>query len=190
LLVAITVLGVALGLCVSPAVRQHRAVAHFESLRGRVWYADQETAAERYAPDWLQRTLGRDHFATVVWLDLSDTPVNDAELVHLQGLPGLEWLDLSRTQISDAGLVHLDGLTTLETLDLRSSPISDAGLAHLQGMMALKWLYLSNTPISDAGLAHLRKLTTLKGLVLIDTQVSDAGVAQLQEALPDCLILH
>jgi Leucine-rich repeat (LRR) protein len=190
LLVVVTVLGVALGKSVSPAVRQHRAVTYFESLGGRVWYADQETAAERYAPDWLQRTLGRDHFAKVVWLDLSGTPINDAELVQLQGLPRLEWLDLSRTQVSDAGLVQLQGLTTLTTLDLRNTTISNAGLAHLQGMNALKWLYLSNTPISDAGLANLWELTSLQGLVVVNTEVSDAGVAQLQAALPDCLILH
>jgi hypothetical protein len=37
----------------------------------------------------------------------SFSPVTDADIVHLQGLPKLEHLDLWNTQVTDASLVHL-----------------------------------------------------------------------------------
>ena len=67
----------------------------------------------------------------VIELDLRDTKVTDAGLVHLKGLTQLEWLWLSHTQVTDAGLVHLKGMTNLQRLGLPRQ-ITDAGLTELQ----------------------------------------------------------
>jgi hypothetical protein len=212
LLLLMVVCAVVLALIVNPALKQRRAVAFVESLGGSVEYSDEDNFALRHSPDWLHQTLGRDYFASVVHVDLTNTQISDAGLAHLKGLTALEWLSLRHTQVSNAGLAHLKGLTVLETCDLGNTQISDAGLAHLRGLTALKGLALRNTQISDAGLAHLRgstamfalfldntqisdaglshlkDLTALEWVDLQGTQVSDAGVAELQKALPNCHI--
>ena len=149
-------------------------------------------------------------------LNLEDTPITNARLVHLAGLTDLEYLGLSRTRITDGGLVHLaglanltkltlgntpitdaglmrlKGLTNLQTLSLYGTRITDAGLVHLAGLTNLQKLYLDGTQITDAGLVHLAGLTRLERLYLYlnRTRISDAGVAKLKKALPNCIIMH
>ena len=97
---------------------------------------------------------------------LDNAEVNDAGLVHLQGLTTLENLDLSNTRVSDAGLVHLKGLTKLYWLYLSNTKVTDAGLVNLKGMVNLQTLNLNNTKVTDAGLEHLQGLTNLQMLEL------------------------
>ena len=68
-------------------------------------------------------------------LNLVDSEVTDARLVHLEGLTGLEWLNLDGTKITDAGLVHLEGLTGLEELFLDGTRVTDAGVKKLQSAL-------------------------------------------------------
>ena len=68
-----------------------------------------------------------------VTVDLRNTPITDAGLVHLKGLAGLQTLAFNDTQITDVGIVHLKGLTSLQSLSLRGTQITDTGLVHLQG---------------------------------------------------------
>ena len=67
------------------------------------------------------------------WLsvDLSNTQVTDADLVHLKGVTSIHSLELSNTQVSDAGLEHLKGLTDLIILDLRDTQVTDEGIEKL-----------------------------------------------------------
>ena len=149
-------------------------------------------------------------------LNLEDTPITNAQLVHLEGLTNLAYLGLSRTRITDAGLMHLEGLTNLTKLTLGNTPITDAGLVHLKGLTNLQTLSLYGTQITDAGLVHLEGLTNLqklfldgthvtdaglehlKGLTKLErlylylnrTQITDAGVAELKKSLPNCEIRH
>ena len=67
----------------------------------------------------------------VLEVDLRDTQITDAKLVHLSGLNKLEWLGLP-SQITDTGLVHIKGLTHLQGLTLVDSQISDAGITELK----------------------------------------------------------
>ena len=99
-------------------------------------------------------------------------------------------VDLSNTKVTDAGLVHLKGLTKLGILGLNNTKITDAGLVHLKELTSLKKLFLNNTKVTDAGLVHLKGLTKLEYLNLGSTVVTDIGVAQLQQALPNCEIEH
>jgi len=52
--------------------------------------------------------------------------------VNLKGLTNLQSLDLYDTQVTDAGLVHLAGLTNLGWLYLHGTQVTDAGVAELQ----------------------------------------------------------
>jgi Leucine Rich repeat len=99
-------------------------------------------------------------------LDLSDTAVDDAGLVHLQGLTGLQALDLSVTAIGDAGPAFLAALPSLRILNPAYTHVGDLGLAHLRRLIALEDLDLSDTDVGDEGLVHLQALRSLHRLNL------------------------
>ena len=167
-----------------PWHRQVQAIAEIERLGGSV-------VIHPAGPDWLRSIVGDEvmtGYDHVVYVDLFDTQVADAGLVHLRRLKRFEMLDLSMTQVTDAGLVHLKRLTKLETLNLTATLVTDAGLVHLKGLKKLQNLELWSTQVTDAGLVHLKGLTKLQTLILSDTQVTDAGVVDLQTALPKCEI--
>ncbi len=98
------------------------------------------------APAWGQETLR---------LPLDSTDEQLAEAV--KGLTKLESLDLYDTKVTDAGLVHLKGLTNLETLDLAFTKVTGAGLVHLKGLTNLETLWLTGTKVTDAGVASLKE---------------------------------
>jgi len=193
-----------------PCHREQQIVQKIEGWGGQV-----ET--QKCGPEWLRSLVGDEFmkpFDRVIWVSLSNSPIDDADLAHLTGLTKLELLKLSNTQISDAGLVHLKGLANLEILSLKRTQITGAGLAHLSDLKNLEWLDLNGTQIGDTGLVHLTGLTNLGQLRLRETQVTDAGLAYLsgmtklkelwlgkkqvtdqrfealQKALPACAILR
>ena len=143
----------------------------------------------------------------IVYVDLRDTQITDAGLVHLKLLTGLQAFDLSNNtqftddglvylkeltklkslslwgthQITAAGLVHLKGLTNLEALWLNENQVTDAGLVHLKGLIGLQSLDLGSAQVTDDGLVHLKGLTKLKSLSLWGNhQVTDAGLVHLE----------
>ena len=117
---------------------------------------------------------------SVIGLNLKNSEVTDAGLVHLKRLSKLQKLYLPFTKVTDAGLVHLKGLTSLRELDLRGTKVTDAGLVHLKGLTSLQGLYLGGTKITDAGLIHLKGLTKLQRLNLGFIKVTDAGLVHLK----------
>lgn len=155
-LVLVTLLCMALAVWVVPAERQRRAVAAIGKLGGVVDYK-KPAASETFPVALLRRWLPPDYFGEVESLYLSNTGVTDAELTHLERLPGLRYLNLYYSGVTDAGLVHLERLTRLERLSLTNAQVTDAGLAHLHGLTSLRWLYLNNTRVTDEGLARLRR---------------------------------
>lgn len=140
---------------------------------------------------------------TLDQLDIHDSSVTDAGMVHLRGLKKLEKfgissealtdrglaelafhknltrLDISRTRVTDTGLAFLSGLPQLKELHLDYTPVTDAGLAHLAGLKNLESLRLVGTKITDAGLVHLRETPHLRMLVLSETTITDAGMIHL-----------
>lgn len=121
---------------------------------------------------------------TGLWsLDASDARINDAQLVHLQGMSGLQVLDLSRTPITDAGLLHLQDLDALDTLLLWDTNVTDAGLALIARIASLRILGLGNTAVTDAGLAHLRNIAGLRIVQLWGTAVTGHGLEHLHGLL-------
>ena len=75
-------------------------------------------------------------------------------------------VDLRDTQITDAGLIHLKGMTKLVNLHLDGTSITDAGLVHLKELTNLKALYISETQVTDVGIAELQK--ALPNCTIID----------------------
>lgn len=117
----------------------------------------------------------------MTFLRLQKTPITDAGLEHLRGLPGLAELDLRTTAIGDNGLKHLKGLTGLKTLGLNGTQVTNAGLIHLAALPQLKNLGLGDNPrLTDAGLANLAKCSKISQLILDHTGISDAGLEYLR----------
>jgi hypothetical protein len=131
----------------------------------------------------LETQANRAHF---IHLDVSDTRVTDAGLVHLKPMTALTYLWLSNTPVTDTGLAQLEGLTSLQLFHLNGTKVGDAGLVHLKPMTALTELGLGATQVSNTGLATLRTLTNLTNLDLSDTKVTAAGIDGLRKALPKC----
>ena len=71
--------------------------------------------------------------------------------------PEIDTVDLNDTQVTDAGLVHLTGMTKMVSLHLDGTPITDAGLVHLKGLTNMKILFVRKTQVTDAGIAELKK---------------------------------
>ena len=101
--------------------------------------------------------IARNEQGDVIEVNLSDSQITDAGLVHLKALINLDELYLSNTQVTDVGLVHLKELTNLQKLYLWDTQVTDAGLLHLKGLTNLEYLYLHNTPVTDAGVRELKK---------------------------------
>ena len=112
-------------------------------------------------------------------LDLSDTPLRDADLRHVVHLTGLQALHLGGTGVGDAAVDAVLGLGGLEELSLAGTRVSDAGLAGLAQLPRLRDLDLADTGITDAGVARLGRLTQLRRLRLTNTAVTDAGLLPL-----------
>jgi hypothetical protein len=116
----------------------------------------------------------------LLWLQLDNTQITDAELRTLSGHPGLQMLSLRNTKITDQSLPQLTGLS-LRLLALNDTQITDAGLAQLPALTALWEVRLDGTRITDAGLVHLQKMLLLTAISLDRTDISDAGAVHLAE---------
>ena len=112
-------------------------------------------------------------------LDLTNTRLGDAALVHVSRIKTLRYLSLHGTKITDAGMTHLKALRGLYELKLSQTAISDQGLQSLTGMIMLETLLLGGTRITDEGLAHIGKLRSLRTLSLASTRIGDAGLEHL-----------
>ena len=195
--------------------KQHAAVQVVRASAGLVFYEYQLAGpgvlmrnSYPAAPEVLVELLGVDYFATPVEATLGNGgidhlnrlnqlrrltvsyPIEDADLVHLQGLTKLRSLDLGGCPITDAGLKHLEVLTELEYLGIWSTVVSDAGLDHLRTLKQLRALDLGCTQVSDAGLERLGGFKQLRSLNVEHARVTIDGVERLRKALPDCEVIY
>ncbi len=150
--------------------------------------------------------LGRlQGLAGLARIDLTDTPVTDAGIVHLKEHSALSAVHLHGTAVTDRGLEHLHGLPkllglgltrtavtgsflqhfqdhrTLVVLELDYSKVDNQGLKWLQGLPNLCRLQISHTGITDAGFMHLRHLKKLQSLHANDIPITDAGLEALHD---------
>jgi Leucine-rich repeat (LRR) protein len=122
---------------------------------------------------------------------LESTPVQDADLLALTGIPSLRILQLDHpdNKITDGGMADLAKLSQLEHLRIRGSNIGDEGLKAICEMPNLKILNLPQGKFTDAGLAHLKKLPQLESLRIGSPHVTDRGIAELKD-YPSLLRVH
>jgi Leucine Rich repeat len=124
----------------------------------------------------------------VVKLDLTGSPVTDADLVTFKPLTRLNSLILRGTRVTDAGMARLTSTGKLRNLDLGKSAVTDNGLTHVGRLTSLRSLSLDATAVTDAGLELLAPLTKLWALDLRHTEVTDAGLVHLR-GLPKLRVL-
>jgi len=160
--------------------RQQAAIQQIEKLGGRVVTTHGDPRIIR----WLIGGKSLRIFEQATVVNLRQTAIEDADLIPLRNLNGLQRLNLGETRITNDGLQHLAGLTGLKALDLSSTQITGKGLEHLHRLTALEYLYLSRTKVGDADLRHLKELTILRHLDVTGTAVSNEGVEEIKRHLP------
>jgi len=133
--------------------------------------SDSEDAIVAWLKSLGGMTKSTDGHVTAV--NLSATPISDAQLASLGGLHHLERLELQVTQVGDLGLAALTSLTGLKELNLSNTTVSDAGIEKLSTLSHLRTLRLSGTLIEGPGIAHLASLRELRNLDLSNTHLSD-----------------
>lgn len=66
-------------------------------------------------------------------------------------------IDLTKTPVENKDLVHLTKIPNLKTLDLQGTRITDEGIEHLRSIETLEYVYLQRTIVTPEGAANLKK---------------------------------
>jgi hypothetical protein len=211
LLLAVTGLGIWLGVEVNRARRQREIVSAIFDVGGYAaydwqfvegeWDRDiglQETAADYPpGPKWLRRIVGDDFFQTVVLVFIFEVPLTDDQLPPVEQLPALKVLDLSHTQIGDASLHRIARLSRLRFLDISHTNVTDTGMDEVARLRRLKtlwlddWRALPERTVGDLGLMRLAPLSGLNDLIVAGDGVTDRSVPlfeQFKELRRLCLV--
>ncbi|MBS1667768.1 MAG: hypothetical protein JST58_10355 [Bacteroidetes bacterium] len=93
----------------------------------------------------------------LIWLKLSNNPINDSSLAIIGQCSQLVKLQLDHSNISDNGMVNLKNLQQLQSLNLVGTAISENGLVKLKGLKNLHALYLYQTNINKANWGKLQQ---------------------------------
>lgn len=115
----------------------------------------------------------------LIHLDLRQTEITDAGLVHVRGFPRLTRLDLASTNISGSGLRDLLPVETLKVLDLEKTDVNDDTIDCLVAFPNVETLTLSSTAVSDEGLQQVGRMSRVRVLRLDSTRITDEGLAGL-----------
>ena len=115
--------------------------------------------------------------------------VTDKNLASLKRFAQqLVWLNLANTGVTDAGLVHLKELKHLTRLHLEKTGVGDAGIANLAALAKLEYLNLYGTKVTDKGLATISKLPNLKAIYLWQTKVTDNAADAFRKSHPNLMV--
>jgi internalin A len=178
LLVIVTVVGLVLAPIVNRVQQQSRLVAKIEALSGQVTFDETQPPAS-----WLRGWLDDDYFRTVRGVSLRSCGATDpllAEMAEVESLTvNLEQLDLCDSQITDAGLLHIAEFRQLKALDIGFNPITNDGLTQLAPLDELLYLGLDVTEVTDDGLAALGKFPQLYRVSLYSDDITDRGAKSL-----------
>lgn len=138
-------------------------------------------ATEKAVAEWVMKLGGKATIreGSVREVDLSRTPVSDAQVEHLHALKSLEALSLEATEVGDLGAAAIAALPSLKTLNLSHTMTSDKALASLAKLPALEVLQLRESLVNGSGLAVLAELPALRRLVLSGCDIGDAAAANL-----------
>ena len=124
--------------------------------------------------------IERDPAGRIVAVNLRGSWINDADMIELARLPGLERLDLSHTRISDEGMLNLKPAPKIKELKLFYSEwITDQGMTAIKGWKHLKRLDVRGTRISDGTVEIVSHIAGLEALDIAHTEVTDFGLENL-----------
>lgn len=108
---------------------------------------------QSYQPEFLQELTKIKE--QLVSLNLTNMPIQDADLKTIAQFPNLEKLILNGTDISGQTLAELKVCTKLQSLALSNTAVQKEQLAVLHDFPALKKVYIWNTAISPEAVAEL-----------------------------------
>lgn len=119
--------------------------------------------------------------ASLKWLRLSGSRIDDEGLSHLASLSSLEHLELASTSVTGAGLRNLVSLKRLKSLDVRNIQLDEDGCKAL-AQFPLTRLSLRGNAMEDQWLNHLLPLAdTLTYLGVYDTGLTNDAVGILSQ---------
>ena len=110
--------------------------------------------------------------------EIKDEQINALRQINDQ----LVWLNLSHTPVTDAQLEGISKLSNLRVLYLNNTDISDAGVTKLAPLSELRFLSLVGTKITDASIQTFGKLSNLSDLFVFQTKLTDKGIAEFSTA--------
>lgn len=93
----------------------------------------------------------------ILWLNLSGTKINDAQMKAIGKLKNISKLNLNNTMVSDAGIAELTTLSNLQYLNLTGTEVSAKGLVSLAGLKNLKNIYLYQSKVTRSDWPALQK---------------------------------
>jgi hypothetical protein len=167
LFLAVTLIGIFIGLAIQHARDRRAAIQAIDDLGGSY-------GVYLLGPQWLRDLSGDEKY------------FYDAGRVTLGSTAAYYRSDRQATDDDMARVVtHLSVFCHLGHLDLTGSKISDVGVRPLRRLSRLKVLDLNATDISDGGLAELQALRESN---LVQTKVTQQGIDELRQALPNCTI--
>ena len=115
-------------------------------------------------------------------VDLSRTPVTDAQLQHLGGLRSIESLNLDTTEVGDGGVSAIARLGSLRSLNLSHTMTSDKALPVIAKLQQLESLAVGHTLVQGAALSALAGMPALRELSLSGCEVGDDAMEALAAA--------
>lgn len=94
----------------------------------------------------------------LVWLQLTNCNIEDADLKTIGQLSNLYKLNLNRTKVTDKGINELAGLSKLEYLNLYGTAITDSSVIALQRFQSLKKLFVWETAVDTTRMDSMPKI--------------------------------
>jgi hypothetical protein len=179
----------------------------FDCLRGFSRLESLKIHSKKLKGDCLHQIVS----PSLEWLDLRDSPIEDAALLQLNTSLPIETLELSNTRITDVGLAHVLKLTNLRLLavertaikghgfknaitrhlgnvNLSSTALDDTTVAYLCELPSLGVCALNGTAVTNNGLLKLAQMPNLSLVEVRDTRVTSEGTLSLFELRPDVMV--
>ena len=147
-----------------------RTAAFFRFLNGREprisHYVDFE--GSDVDDEWLHAHRDRIARLSDLVLFLRETHVTGDGLSELRGMQNLTFLDLTGTPLTDADIAHVVTLPRVVKLYIGRTGISDSALAGLAQMPNLAFVCIDSTQATPQGIAGLATCPKVEALTLLD----------------------
>jgi hypothetical protein len=185
-LVAMTLLGIWLGVEVDRAHKQREVVATILELGGQVYYKHQREPngslngeAPPPGPVWLRRWLGDEYFQTPYDVNIDGSGDTDACVAAAARLVGLDELTVDNMVIEDLEHSGYYQGWSDKPCPVYGKPLTDRGMESIGRMTKLTRLTIGGAAITDDGLRHLAHLSRLRDLNIIRTPITGTGLSHL-----------